>query len=304
MKYYNDEVKQQFLLEFDGNLNPVKKLFNKISKVEKEYEVDIYNASMDELTLMLAEISEISLASKQVLLSDLRRYIDWAIVNNKTTNPENLLNLIKLEEINTEKLYEVKFFKDYEDLINFSSIVFSDYKEERVDLSYLCILLLLYNKIELRDIFEIKKEDYDSNNSLIRIKDKECKLYPLTNKIIKAFDNCKILTTTTDSIRRLQENEYLIRTIGCRKSFDKFLSYVNYKFFFKIQLYKKYTNKIKKVSPKNVYKSGVFFEIYSKGIQDKNEIIDIIKQYYSYSSEALYGFIYQEYLQWYKYYYM
>lgn len=106
---YNPQQKEEyihFLLNLrtdnqspDTILISQKSFFNRLGKVEQEFDIDVAEADYETVMMMLSLFCKGKSDSRINDIVRLRKYVDWCILHEKTTISDNKLDLIKPEDI-------------------------------------------------------------------------------------------------------------------------------------------------------------------------------------------------------------
>ena len=174
---YNQEFKDKFMNEVyadtKGNQYNVYFLFKKISKYEKNDNMDISEFTRGDIRDVLEEIKPFSLGDAQRKVKYLEDYITWMLRNGYSKRKNNISPLAGVDEAfykstldNNRKLY-------------YSYDEFQDILEETPNAQDQAMLALMFQGIigeEFNELTHLSYYDIDWNNAIITINNREDKL--------------------------------------------------------------------------------------------------------------------------------
>ncbi len=305
---YNKKIKDQFMQYcekvFESNMcyKTMPIVLKKISKIEKQYEIDLFNAMGDTLLEMLAEICSGLKSSQTSYLSMCKRYIEWAILNGKSKVEDINLDIITTDSLPISSQYLKKHIKNYEDLCSYLEVVFHHPDDEYTDLPYYVISLLIYEGFTLNEVLNLKKDDF--SDGVITYNNKTIKLHVQTISILNDFLNLIHLNCDSDYRSRkrpILESEYLINNTSKSRDFNNFKLLYSVNLNKGIEYYKKEVGIVRKITSNGIYMCGVFNIIRNKllnGEIDDNEIEKVLNIYFPVKNKYQLNFVYQDYKIW------
>ncbi|WP_206459372.1 phage lytic cycle repressor MrpR family protein [Anaerovorax sp. IOR16] len=287
---YNKEQKMQFinysLKKSDGDIENLKKswenFFNRIGKIEKDFDDDISNFSYETIMLALHLFLKGSVIYQETELSKLKLYIDWCIINGKTPNTENKIEYISLNDIDVSVAYKLSMVKDEEHLNNYLDEALREVELDTIDNLYRTYFLLLFNGIKSNDIFELKESDVNYENKMITFNDKSIQLYP------EAFKNVSKLSSMDYYVGKIRGNKtceteryrmgYLIE--NTTENRDLLKIYTRIKMSRMNVVLRKKLGKTISLNSNNIYISGIFYRIHQNELLTKTvDITEYVENY-------------------------
>jgi len=276
---YNPAIKEQYIedhLLHCASKNPeaIRKgdiiFFNKIGKAEEEFDIDIARADYEVLIIMLGLLCSGSAAYQRVFLSNLKKYIDWCIINGKTQNTENSLFNTTIENIDFSQSYSQSMVKDENHLIDYLDVVLKGVNEGNVDIFNRTCFLLMWNGFTMKEIVDLKTTQFDAINHYITTNGQKILISDA------CFESLNILLKTkgwyfTGGFSKVRyvskiESDFLVNnTSEKRKNINVYLmqniSKINkyYKQQMKQQIF---------LNCSNIIKSGIFYRMYQNELNN------------------------------------
>jgi len=266
LDYVNNEYKSE-------NINKlVRSCLNQFSSVEKDYEIDIADADYETVQMMLVEGTSGGMANLITNRTLLKGYVDWTIKTEKTKNENNYLEMVNISSLNLTLPYKSNYTKDYEDLLSYMEIGLSPDQHETIDIVNKLAILMLYVGVPKKEIFDLKKEDYDDNHKIITsngVKYDISKYDYLVNllRMDSELDSYSLSAPRIGTYRRKTFTEYLLSRNTAKRNNDVLLSYIRDAFVSANAIYMTATQQRKKLSTQRIYVSGIYNRLY------KNELI-------------------------------
>ena len=275
---YNQQQKQAYLdyVNNEYNNESINKLnrscLNQFSFVEKDYEIDIADADYDIVQMILVEGTSGGMANLITNRTLLRSYVDWAIKTGRTKNRINYFEMIDINNLNLTLPYKSNYAKDYEDLLSYMEIGLSPDQHETIDIVNKLAILMLYVGVPKKEIFDLKKEDYDDRQKIITSNGVKYDIskYNYFVKLLRIdseLDSYSLSAPRLGTYRRKTFTEYLLCRNTARRNNEVLLSYIRDAFALANKIYKTATQQRKKFSIQRIYVSGIYDRLY------KNEII-------------------------------
>ena len=288
---YNEKQKQNYL-DFDAtNEGSLKRYFVRIAPKEAEYAKDLADMNLPQLVDTLKSLNIRREASRGALLSLLRGYVNWCILNGKTAN-ENFISQITPESIGSVEPIIENMIGSPEHLnqICEDALDYVNY-ENKSKMSEL-LLRLLYEGITLEEIQAFTKSDidYDTNE----IKTILGETFKVDDNLARLWKECTKLTfyekrngraevskkSNVNEFTKLDlvDNKYLFRPTANNRVNDNYMITLD---SLRKVLLAVFTNLEKKTIPaRNINYSGIFYKLYLLE-QDGTEITpEILAKYF------------------------
>jgi hypothetical protein len=292
-----NEIQKQDYLAFevtnDGNL---KRYFVRIAPKETEYGIDLVDMNHQQVVDTLKSLNIRREESRGTLLSLLRGYANWCILNNKTTN-ENVINQVTPESLGSVETVADNMIggpdhlnKIFEDALDY------DNYENKSKMSEL-LFRLLFEGITLEEIQSFTKKDinYDTNEiktihgMTVKVSDdlarlwKECTTLTFYEKKNGRAEASKKTNVNEYTKLDLVDNKYLFRTTVSNKVNDNDM--ITLDSLRKIILSVFTALERATIPARNINYSGIFYKLYLLE-QDGVEITpEIIAQYFRISHD-------------------
>ena len=234
MRYdmYNEKQKQEYVDLEGTNEDHLKRYFVRIAPKEKEYAKDITEMSLPELKDTLMSLNIRRYDSRSALLSVLRGYVNWAILNKKTNNA-SVIDKLTPESIGTGEVVQENMIGSPEHLQElFDTALDYENYENKSAMSEL-LIRLLYEGMTLEEIQSLKKADLDFDGKKVQtvlgtvfhLNDDIAILWRKCSKITsyEKKNSRAMLAKNTKNVEEyvnyeLIDNKYLFRTIVTNKN--------------------------------------------------------------------------------------
>lgn len=180
---YNWETKEAYLQQFpEDRRKPSDSYLRRLDDVEKQFDVDIYNADKIQTTAMLDVLLVLSNITNQSILYVVKNYVDWAISSQVS---HQLVNHVSAYTLHHSYLQVVhNYFLDYRELHSYLEENFRDDKANSVDLFHKNYLELLYVGVTSDEIVELRREALNTETGVLLVCDRRYSLpKPLLQRI-------------------------------------------------------------------------------------------------------------------------
>lgn len=259
--------------DIDNTRKTYLKSLNDMSKVEADYQVDFCDADYNTLTMMIPDLIMGKHSYRDNTFSIVKSYIEWCVLNGKSRNSENLLDLISLDEIDLSFSYKKIYVKDFDALCDYCDIVFNSVSSGTVDIMYRLMVYLLYYGVKKEDLTNIKISDFDKENDCLLYNNKSISLDDRVVNLINICINTDFfvvgnLNTDTDRKYIKTESGYLISLISKTRIPKNIIQSLNVRITKANNDYKSATKKIIKYTSSNIFYSGMMERVYEKEIQN------------------------------------
>lgn len=185
---YNEEMKSKFICGFstsESRRHAAVVMFNAIEPYEKRWGADICTRTKEDLEPVVSEITGLRQNSKKLRMSILQAYIKWCVKNNITGVREDIF-LIESNQLSVEKIKK-QTVANPQHLQMYLDYVFEAESEKTVACIYRGYYWLAYSGMAQKHVLNVRKEDVDLKDMLIRYQNRE---YPVYREAVRAFDDC------------------------------------------------------------------------------------------------------------------
>lgn len=227
---YNPEIKLHFINSVD--VEEITKfsyvrVLKKVSKIEKEFDKDVFNFTNKEYDNLLFALNAFSSDTIYAYNFCIKRYFEFCQINNYTNKmPLYIYSLTKedlekyINKLISNKMY-VRSREEFEILL-----------EDVYNIMDVCMFLLFFYGLkgeEMLEVRHLKKEDIDFENSGINVFrnykmhfiEMPDEVMKIIKKTISAKEYISIRNDGNIWFRKLYDSEYLIRTIRNSKMTTK-----------------------------------------------------------------------------------
>lgn len=171
---YNENQKRQFIDYFKEKY-PFSKgievelptLFNRTGKIEADFQKDMADFDYETTKLFLSSFLTGTPVYQKRMFSVCKYYVDWCIMNGKTSNTSNNFDTINEQDIDISNSYRLRMLKDENMLAEYLEIGFRSLSDNTADNLYRAILIFIFCGIPTKDIYKIQKKDVDLENGTI-----------------------------------------------------------------------------------------------------------------------------------------
>lgn len=270
---YNEEQKQEYIDFENSNRDSLRRYFVRVASKENEYEKDIADMDVDELKDTILSLDIRREESRSHLISLLRGYINWAILNEKTECFRNAIDKITPENTNSHEVIRQTMIRNPEHMHELlqSSLDYVDYENKSSRDSL--VFWLLYCGIEIEKIPLLRKDSIDRDSETVKTDDGQ--QYKVSDEVMELWDKCAEMTylerKNSKSINAksknvneyikswLIDNEYLFRPIEGNNPDKNRLCPLN---TFRNIIANAFQDKEKNIPARNLNYSGKFYQIY------------------------------------------
>lgn len=189
---YNEKLKMQFISNYthsENTANHCATIFNAFSKFEEEWGADLCTKTTEELQPAVDSVVGLRSRTQWSRLIILKDYVNWCIENDVPNACDGMLKIqtqtTALDKIKQQTLSNPLHLQRY-----LNSICDAE-KEETIDNIYRCYYWLAFGGISEEDILNVKCNDVDLENMVVRYKTTEVPIY---REALPAFRNCMSLT--------------------------------------------------------------------------------------------------------------
>jgi len=289
---YNPEQKQEYI---DSETNEkirasLKRYFVRVESGETKYDKDIANMSFDELKETIESLGIRREESRGHLLSLLRGYVNWAVLNGKANNSV-AINSITAESIDSQELIRKTMIKDPEHLklVLDSAMDREDYanRSMRDEL----IFWLLYCGMTLEEILPLKKNDLNAEKKTITLENE--RYYDANDEVLRLWPHVSNITFIEKKNGKgnveeyteyeLVDNDYLFRSIRGSKADESRKCSIS---MFRSILLNALKGKDKTIPARNIKYSGIFYKIYLLESSGTKITPDIIAKHFWIDSKS------------------
>lgn len=177
---FNQEVKERYLNTLPDNTRKVvHRIFKRSYGIEKQYNFDLYEFNLPELSNLLYHLGSSTFASVQANRSNISAYIDWAIREGYRSNSINPLHGVPTDWLR-------KFVIRSETYLSKSEI--DKILEQCVNYQDAIIISLLFEGAggkEVAELRNLRKEDVNFENGEVKLRDADG-----SERVITVSDSC------------------------------------------------------------------------------------------------------------------
>ena len=276
---------------FADSKDVVKSAFNNLEKIEVANGKDFYMFERANMIEAISSIAGRKNATKMWILSTLRDYIDWCVMQGVVDY--NILNDIGAKEIKISSDIKQETLANVEHLRSALEVGFPELNDQDLSMNTLHKLyaFLLYFGFSSEEILGMKKYDAKINREgYINYSQKSVYVQPfLKDMLDKAVNQDAVIRSRgfnkSDSYTKLIKTDLLIsaiRSIDYREqSFRCALTRMN-------KLYLQETGKYIKLTIVRIYESGMFYRLLQKEMMGNDIANDVIIQDFNVSDELGY----------------
>lgn len=223
MLLYNERLKVSFLktLDKDSVLKLVRNMFLAIESFEAEFRKDVSKFNSDELNAAIPSISGVRNQSVAVILSYLRKYVQWC-----ADNGEEVCEDIFQYEVDTSDKARQSFVKSPEHLLSILNFVFSSADDNTVEYIYRAYLWLAYIGLTENEAAHVMDYDVDLVHRFIRLGDDELPIYQEAVHDIRFACEAKSFLDCKNYQKRVIDRAYgheILRTKVSKKTVEEAL---------------------------------------------------------------------------------
>lgn len=184
---YNEELKKEYLSVRARNGEPVRLVFEAISKYEEAWQADICTRSKEEIQEIIDSVVGLRSSSFLQRVNILKDYVRWCIDRGVPGATDGMLyiNQAGLGKIATQTVGSPLHLQRY------LNQVFKP-NTEGIDCIYKSYLWLAYSGMREPDIMLVESDCLDFDNMIIRFKDDE---YPIYKEAIQPLKVCALSPT-------------------------------------------------------------------------------------------------------------
>lgn len=222
-----NDLKERFLHQYNEKTQYYMRyiIYADVLKIiEDKKNKDLYQFSRDELLQLIGELNPSSLQAAITQLSVIRKYISFAMANGYLTTGINFANLITQEDLSgfiNNRAIELKHLTK-EEITGIANTL-----NNSVDSAFIMLLFEGIKGESLNEIINLKREDVDFNNCILKLTDngniRYRKVSEETINILQEASEQKdylvIVDTSKRSLeftKRLQDTDYIIRSTGVK----------------------------------------------------------------------------------------
>lgn len=259
---YNEEQKIKFIQSYTdsiSNRQSAVALFNRFEKYENEWNADLCTRSREELEPIMSEVAGVRGNSQIAMLTILKGYVKWCITMNI---PDVCDGALQVEVSGLDKIRS-QMVSNPLHLHRCLNGIFDSESEETIDNIYRCYFWMAYGGIKEEDVVQVRNDDVDFENMVIKYKNTSIPIYlealPAFKKAVNLNSFLYKNHSYNESIRRDRIFSNLVMR-GIR-AIPKTST-------LRVHLSKKNINAIKegkteiKLTFDHVYLSGLFYRVY------------------------------------------
>lgn len=275
--FYNEKVKNQFLLQFDDEQRlPREVIFRKSREIEEKFGKDLAKFDKEELEEFLYFIKPSTLNSVTAQLSLINSYQRWA------KKKGHRLSDLPLEE--TSEQYKRQFIVEKTGRYLAKKELYKDIRLLKNPQDQIVMLLLFYgiSGKSSNEIIGLRIEHCDLENRIIHVPDvddnpRDIEIDEFTADILRSAinqkvyfkNNGKMVTGKAPRVAQLAETGYVVKPI--KTNVKKFGEVKHNIIVNRIETFKEATNRAN-VTPLTIVQSGDIYEVFKeykeKGIID------------------------------------
>lgn len=215
-QYFNWEAKAAYLEHLSENRRKVSSSFlRRLDSIESVYDVDIYNAEVKTVSVMLEDYLIYNNATNASALFAVRDYIDWAIEMGLSYRTENYANIYQIK-YNYVQILSNYFFNFY-DLDDYLTSIMRDDTLETVDIFHKNYIELIYLGLTSDEIATLPMAAVNYRAHTLTIEGRTYHIPdPLNQRLILDAKLDRYATERGGSIyyRKKQQGDYLLRSSG------------------------------------------------------------------------------------------
>lgn len=213
-KLYNPEVKKRFLEKYP--YSSYERILQRSYVFEEALGKDLYDFNMDDIKRVLYDLNPLTLGSSRSNGRIITSYIDWAIEEGFRRNNINPLKTVQSEWFDQ--------FVDQNKKIFITDQELEDIERNCVNAQDAVIVRALFEGLTVTELLNLKKEDVDYENNVLKLKDdkKGERTLKVSDQCIKLISQAATETKhyknngmVTESTKRtwneLIDNEYVLR---------------------------------------------------------------------------------------------
>lgn len=240
--------------------------FNRLEPIEEELDKDFAMFNFEEIMIVLSILCKRSVKYQGVILSRLRKYIEWAISLGKALDSENKLVGISQKDIDFYISYKMSMVKDEEQLSHYLDIVLRPMADDTIDNMYRALLHLIFNGFNMREAIDLKREQVDLEHKLVSFNNKKVDISEMCSNILRHLflmhAYLSIAFKEVECSREIVHTGHVLeRSIASRNKMVESLSNFVSLLFKKLKL--ELGHKIS-ITLSDILISGIFYRIYVK----------------------------------------
>jgi hypothetical protein len=221
---YNAEIKNMFAKSYTTKASVRKvcrQLFDVAEKYETHWGADLCTRISIELEPIIDEAAGLTAQGRQMYLKIFQSYIKWCI--DQKIFPNVCDDLLTVTSVMSKK-FKHQTITSPKHLQKYLDSVFEQEDLLTIDILYRTFFWLAYAGVSLNDVFELKNQDFDFDNMLVRCKDKS---YPIYREGVKALRLCvnlsyiQLIRGDTGVVRRVDRINSDLIMRGTRSIINK-----------------------------------------------------------------------------------
>ena len=187
---YNEKLKTRFIREYTKSISRADacvQAFNAIEPFELQWGADFCTKSASELSPVVEQLVGFRVRSRWMRIIIFQKYVKWCISNNVDNACDGMLHVDSagLDKVRSQMVSNPIQLQAYLDA------VCDQESEQTTDNIYRCFYWMAYSGMDEHDILNVKCQDVDFDNMVIRYDGAEYEIYRVA---IPAFRNAATLT--------------------------------------------------------------------------------------------------------------
>lgn len=220
---YNVELKERYIasLKAESSKTSVKYLFKKSEDLEREYEKDLYQFTLDEMQILISRFSPRKL-SRQSRIASIRAYLRWATADGLDVVISKLKDINDTSEVAGEDNFAAKFVFSPQHLSTYLDSVFDDVELQTIDLTFRAFLWMSFMGVPQNMIERVSIRNVDLDEGFLVVGGEYYPLYKesvRTFYLLKNIDSFRYIHPLYDSLvyKPRIDSDVLIRGIKTAK---------------------------------------------------------------------------------------
>ena len=314
---YNEELKRRFMNEHTDK-ESTRKSYEYIFKTTEPYEIkwgaDVCTRTAVELQEVIDDLAGTRLDLKSSKIISLKNYIKWC-VRNGVEGARDEWSQIQNTGLNKIKTSMVSFPGHLQKCLN---ELYDEESMQTLDNVYRCFYWLAYSGMKEEDIFNVKNEDIDLVNLVVKYKND---VYPIYKEALPCIRNCMTLksfyfnhplySSDKNVWKDRAPGNTLVRVLSGTCTIKSFRSLLSTKVIHESKgVISGVPRKVQKLGYNRVWRSGMFYRIYEQDLLgfplDFTEMVEVLfdgktsdkPNYITYRKHAVTKSLHQDYLRW------
>jgi len=260
--------------------------FYRLSSIEEEFGKDFSMFNFDEIKIALSILCRRSVKYQITILSQLRQYLEWAIMTNNSLDTENRLIGFSTNDVDVSMSYGMSMVKNEEQLSEYLDITLRPMQDDTIDNMYRALFHMLFNGLDFQEAVDLKTNQIDLETKTIKLLDKNIDISEMCCKVINYLLQMDgyVVQLFRDGWRYVDKADtghVLERTVDHRDNIEKAMEPAISNIFGRLK--KELGYKIS-ITRNDIYLSGVFYRTYIKELNEKK--IDLSEYFLKYQHQV------------------